>query len=286
MAASRHDSNSPTPTPSVHKYSPKILTVESVNHLHRLVSRVLEEQTGFRDADKDAWVSGIESALNDLARAVEAGAWLSGIRGAKAAERKRAERAAAEARKREQESIVAKQKETDARNKTKSRAPTTSDSARSAKDADADAPEVKTETPHAHKPPSDDTSRNLRALQQLRKLANTRRTSSPDDPKHARYLLLTVAPPDAAPSRPSSLNNTPAPRCFFTSGVYSLPAPDLFGEDPDDNCEAVVNSTLYGFREWDGACYFPLNVGYQLTSHKWSHWRLTTTWNSLAAHFR
>jgi len=53
---------------------------------------VLEEQTGFRDADKDAWVSGIESALNDLARAVEAGAWLSGIRGAKAAERKRAER--------------------------------------------------------------------------------------------------------------------------------------------------------------------------------------------------
>ena len=260
MAALGHDLDEPQPTTPVHRSSPKPLTIESVNHLHKFISHVLEEETGLRDADKNAWVSGIESALNDLAREVNAGVWLSGIRCARVLEQKRKEQAAAEARKREQERI-AKEKETEARNKAKTRAPVPADSTKSvlAKEADPTLAEAKSEIPHPHartgKPPSDDANRNLRALQQLRNLAKTCRQLPSDDPKRARHLLLTVVLPDASPPLPPSsaaADATPSQRCTFTPRVYSLPAPDLFGDDPDDNCETVVKSTLYGFREWDG----------------------------------
>jgi 1-phosphatidylinositol-3-phosphate 5-kinase len=270
MAAPRHDLDKPHPTTQVHGSSPKTLTIESKNHLHKFIGHVLEEETGFRDADKDAWVSSIENALNDLAREVDAGAWLSGIRRARVIEQKRKEQAAAEARKREQERI-AKEKDMEARNKAKTRAPVAADSAKSAlaKEADPTAAEAKSETLHARKPPSDNTNRTLRALQQLRNLAKTRRASSSDDPKRARHLLLTVVLPDAPspPPPPSSAaaGDAPPQRCTFTPCVYSLPAADLFGEDPDDNCEAVVKSTLYGFREWDGALRHSTLSHHQLT---------------------
>lgn len=258
MAVPRHDLDKPRPP------IPKPLTIESANHLHKLISHVLEEETSFRDADKHAWISGIESALTDFAREVDAGAWLSGIRRARALEQKRREQAAAEAKKREQERI-AREKETEvaARNKAKSRTPAQpADLAKSsalAKEADPTVAETKTEISHTtrKKPPSEESSRNLCALQQLRNLSRTRRQSSSDDQKRARHLLLTVVLPDAPSSPPPASHvaagDATAPRCTFTPYVYSLPVPDLFGEDPDDNCETVVNSTLYGFREWDGA---------------------------------
>jgi hypothetical protein len=273
MAAPRHDLNKPHPTTPVHGSSPKTLTIESKDHLHKLIGHVLEEETGFRDADKDAWVTSIENALNDLAREVNAGAWLSGIRRARVIiEQKRKEQAAAEARKREQERI-AKEKETEARNKAKTRAPVAADSAKSAlaKEADPTAAEANSETLHARKPPSDDANRTLRALQQLRNLAKTCRASSSDDPNRARHLLLTVVLPDAPspplppPSSAAGAGAAPLQRCTFTPCAYSLPAADLFGEDPDDNCEAVVKSTLYGFREWDGASRLSTLPHHQLT---------------------
>jgi 1-phosphatidylinositol-3-phosphate 5-kinase len=259
MAAPRHDSDNPHPTTPVHGSPPRTLTVASRNHLRKFIGHVLDEETDFRDADRDAWVSGIEGTLNDLAREVNAGAWLSGIRRARALGQKRREQAAAEARKREQERI-AKEKETEARNKAKTRAHVPADMARSstlAKETDSTVAEAKSEIQHSRKPPPEDANRNLRALQQLRNLAKRSRASSSDDHKHAHHLLLTVVLPDASspPPHPSSAaaGNAPSPRCTFTPCVYSLPAPDLFGEDPDDNCEVVVKSTLYGFREWDGA---------------------------------
>ena len=254
MAASRHDTDKPQPATPASRSIYRILTIESIHHLRQLVSHALEEETIFRDADKDAWASGIESALYDLARAVNSGAWLAGIRRARAVQRKLKEQAEAEARAREQERI-AKEKETEARNKTKSRVSTNAaESTKSAtKEADPVVPEVKTEAPHTRKPTPDAANRNLCALQQLRNLANTRPPSS-DDSKRARHLLLTVSPYDIPPPPSSALaGDATAQRCIFTSGVYSLPAPDLFGEDPDDNCQAVVNSTLYGFEDWDGA---------------------------------
>ena len=271
MAVPRHDLDKPHPP------IPKPLTIESVNHLHKFIAYVLEEETGFRDADdKDAWISGIESALNDFAREVDAGAWLSGIRRARVLEHKRKEQAAAEAKKREQERI-AKEKETEAaRNKAKSRTPAQpADLAKSsalAKEADPTVPEAKAEISHTTRkkpPPSEEANRNLRALQQLRNLAKTRRQSSSDDQMRARHLLLTVVLPDA-PSSPPPVSclaaaDTTAPRCTFTPYVYSLPAPDLFGEDPDDNCETVVNSTLFGFREWDGTLPLSTPQRHQLT---------------------
>ena len=259
MAAPRHDPDNPHPTTPVHGSPPRTLTVASRNHLRKFIGHVLDEEADFRDADRDAWVSGIEGALNDLAREVNAGAWLSGVRRARALGQKRREQAAAEARKREQERI-AKEKETEARNKAKTRAPVPADLARSstlAKESDSTVAEAKSEIQHSRKPPPEDANRNLRALQQLRNLAKRSRASSSDDHKRARHLLLTVVLPDASspPPHPSSAaaGNAPSPRCTFTPCVYSLPAPDLFGEDPDDNCEVVVKSTLYGFREWDGA---------------------------------
>ena len=259
MAAPRHDSDKSHPPSPVHGSLPKTLTVESRNHLRKFIGHVLEEETGFRDADRDAWVSGIESALNDLAREVDAGAWLSGIRRARAEALKRREQAAAEARKREQERI-AREKETEARNKAKTRAPVPADLAKSsalAKEADHTVAEAKSEITHTRKPPSDDANRNLRALQQLRNLAKTSRQSSSDDLKRAHHLLLTVVlhDPTSPPPLPSSAaaGDASTQRCTFKPCVYSLPAADLFGDDPDDNCEAVVKSTLCGFREWDGA---------------------------------
>ena len=261
MATPRHDLDKPHPPTPMNAPSPKPLTIESVNHLHKFIGHVLGEETSFRDADKDAWACGIESALNDFAREVDAGAWLSGIRRARVLEQKRKERLAAEAKKREQERI-AREKETEARNnKAKSRTPAqpadTVKSSALAKEADPTAAETKTEVPHARKPPSEEANRNLRALQQLRNLAKTRRQPSSDDQNRARHLLLTVVLPDTPSSPPptscTATGDKTAPRCTFTPYVYSLPAPDLFGEDPDDNGEAVVNGTLYGFRDWDGA---------------------------------
>ncbi len=274
MAASRHDTDKLHPTTPMHASSHKPLTVESLTHLHKFIGHVLEEETIFRDADKDAWVSGIKSALNDLAREVHAGAWLSGIRRARVLEQKRRkEQATAEAKTREQERI-AKEKEMEARNKAKSRTPVPADSAKSsalAKEVDTTVAETKSEIPHTRKPkpPTEEANRNLRALQQLRNLAKMRRQSSSDAQKRARHLLLTVVLPDAPSSPPppssTSTGNTTAPRCTFTPYVYSLPAPDLFGDDPDDNCETVVNSTLYGFREWDGALRLSILRCHRLT---------------------
>lgn len=257
MAAPRHDPDKPQPVISVSRSSPRTLTIESIDHLRQLVGHAIEEETIFRDAEKDAWVSGIESAMYDLARAVNSGAWLAGIRRARAVQRKRKEQAAAEIRVREQERI-AKEKETEARIKTKNRMPVSAESTKSAtKEADPAVPEVKTDSPRStRKPTPDVANRNLCALQQLRNLANTRSPPSVDS-KRAHHLLLTVSPYDAPPPPSSKLaGDAMAQRCTFTSGVYALPAPDLFGEDPDDNCQAVVNSTLYGFEDWDGACIF------------------------------
>jgi 1-phosphatidylinositol-3-phosphate 5-kinase len=287
MAVHRHDSDKPRLPPLASRPSRQTpLTIESIDHLHKLVSHVLEEETSFRDGDKDAWVSSIESALNDLARAVESGAWLSGIRRARAVlARKRKEQqlepsAAASVRMemgvREQDRIAKdKDKETEARSKAtpKGRVPASADTTKpvNAKDTTETAgAEVKTDPSSlARKPPDDIANRNLCALQQLRNLANaSRRPSSDGANKRAQHLLLTVAPPDAStPRHPSSVSpagDTTLQRCTFTPSVYSLPAPDLFGEDPDDNCQAVVNSTLYGFEDWDGA-YLLSNSASSLT---------------------
>ncbi|KAI9439217.1 hypothetical protein H4582DRAFT_2119766 [Lactarius indigo] len=255
MAATRHVSDKPLPATPAHKPTSKTLTIESSNHLRQFLSHTLEEETGYRDADKDAWVTDIEDALNNVARAVNEGMWLSGIRRTRAARREREERAAAEDTKREQEH-VAKEKETEARNRAKHRPSSAADTAKQIKEADAVAAEAKTEAPRSLKPPSEDANRNLRALQQLRNLANRRPPSSSGDPdlERARHFLLTVAGPDLPTPRPFAsvtAGDSTVPRCTFSPGVYSLPPPDLFGEDPDDNNEAVINSALYGFKEWD-----------------------------------
>jgi 1-phosphatidylinositol-3-phosphate 5-kinase len=254
MVDPRHDPDRPhQPILATRHSQQSPLTIESIDHLRKFIGHVLEEETGFRDVDKDAWVSAIEGALNDLARAVDSGVWLSGIRRARAVlapkRKEQPEAARAEVGVREQERMP-KDKETEARNKAKSRVPAGAD--KPAKETDPAGAEVKTEPSH------DVANRNLSALQQLRNLANARRPPSSDVSKRAQHLLLTVAPPDTPPPRPPSSvppegDATPQ-RCTFTPGIYSLPAPDLFGEDPDDNCQAVVNSTLYGFEDWDGAC--------------------------------
>ncbi|KAH8985256.1 hypothetical protein EDB86DRAFT_3105782 [Lactarius hatsudake] len=253
MAATRHVSDKPLPITPAHKPSSKTLTIESSNHLRHFLSHILEEETGYRDADKDAWVTSIGDALNNVARAANEGMWLAGIRRTRTARREREERVAAEDTKREQEH-AAKEKETEARNRAKHRPSSAADTARQTKETDAVAAEAKTEVPRALKPPSEDANRNLRALQQLRNLANRRPPSSSGDPERTRHLLLTVTGPDLPTPRPFSsvtAGDSTAPRCTFSPGVYSLPPPDLFGEDPDDNNEAVISSALYGFKEWD-----------------------------------
>ena len=256
MAEATHASDKPLPVSPPRKASSRAFTVESGNHLRQFLSHILEEETECRDADKDAWVTSIEGAMNDLAGVVNAGMWLAGVRRTRIAKRERKDQARAEHAKREQEHA---KEETEARNKAKNRPSSVADTAKQTREANAGATEAKTEAPRALKPPSEDANRNLQALQQLRILANRRpssnSSSSPSDTERARHLLLTVVLPDIPTPRPSSsvtAGDATAPRCTFSPGVYSLPPPDLFGEDPDDNNEAVINSALYGFKEWDG----------------------------------
>lgn len=259
MAAATHASDKPLPVTPSRKASSRAFTVESGNHLRQFLSHVLEEETECRDADKDAWVTSIEGAMNDLAEAVNAGMWLAGVRRTRIAKRERKDQARAEHAKREQEHA---KEEMEARNKAKNRSSSVADTAKQTKEANAGATEAKTEAPRPLKPPSEDANRNLQALQQLRILANRHTSSSPSDTERARHLLLTVVLPDIPTPRPFSsvtAGDATAPRCTFSPGVYSLPPPDLFGEDPDDNNEAVINSALYGFKEWDGTSTLPLN---------------------------
>jgi 1-phosphatidylinositol-3-phosphate 5-kinase len=261
MAAAPQASDKPLPVTPLRKASSKALTIESRNHLRQFLSHLLEEETGYRDADKDAWVTSIEGALNDLAGAVKEGMWLAGVRRTRIAKRERKERARAEHTKREQE--LAAKEDTEARNKAKNKPSSVADAAKQTKEANTAATEAKTEAPRALKVPSEDTNRNLQALQQLRNLANRRPSPSSGNSERARHLLLTVVLPDTPTPRPFSsvtAGDATAPRCAFSPGVYSLPPPDLFGED-DDNNEAVINSALYGFKEWDGAPMLPLDCG-------------------------
>jgi 1-phosphatidylinositol-3-phosphate 5-kinase len=258
MAAARHVPDKSFPVTA----SSKMLTIESNNHLRQFISHVLEEEAGYHDADQDVWATSIEGALNDLAGAMNEGMWLAAVRRTRIAKRERKEQVAAEHTKREQEHAA--KEEIEARNKAKNRPSSVTDTAKQTKEANAVAAEVKTEAPRALKPPSEDANRNLRALQQLRNLASRRPPSSSGDTVRPRHLLLTVALPDIPTPHPFSSvtpGDAAAPRCTFSPGVYSLPPPDLFGEDPDDNNEAVINSALYGFKEWDGASHLPLNCG-------------------------
>ena len=254
MASAPQASDKPLPVSPPPKASSKGLTIESRNHLRQFLSHLLEEETGYRDADKDAWVTSIEGALNDLAGAVKEGMWLAGVRRTRIAKRERKEQARAERMKREQE--LAAKEDPEARNKAKNRPSSVADAAKQTKETNTAAAEAKTEAPRALKVPSEDTNRNLLALQQLRNLANRRPSPSSGNSERSRHLLLTVVLPDTPSPRPfPSVNagDATTPRCAFSPGVYSLPPPDLFGEDPDDNNEAVINSALYGFKEWDGA---------------------------------
>lgn len=262
MAAAYHASDKPLPVVLPHKASSKTLAIESSNHLRQFLSHVLEEETGYRDADREVWSTSIHAALIDLAGAVNEGMWLAGVRRTRITKREHKEQAAAERTKREQERAA--KEETEARNKAKNRPSSVADTTKQTREANAVATEAKTETPRALKPPSDDANRNLRALQQLRNLANKRPSSSSGEIERPRHLLLTVALPDIPTPHPYSSvtpGDAAAPRCTFSPGVYSLPPPDLFGEDPDDNNEAVINSALYGFKEWDSTSHLPLNRG-------------------------
>ena len=259
--ASPHTPDKSLPVTPPHKVTSKALTIESGNHLRQFLSHVLEEETGHRDAEKDAWVTSIEGALNDLAGAANEGMWLAGVRRTRIATRERNEQARAERRKREQEHAA--KEEAEARNKAKNRPSSVADTAKQTKEANAVVNEAKTEAPRTFKPHPEDANRNLQALQQLRNLANRRSPPSSGDPERARHLLLTVVLPDIPtprPFSPVSAGDATAPRCAFSPGAYSLPPPDLFGEDPDDNNEAVINSALYGFKEWDGSSHFRSTV--------------------------
>ncbi|KAI0260351.1 hypothetical protein BC834DRAFT_973492 [Gloeopeniophorella convolvens] len=237
--------------------SHKTLTVESRDHLHRFIDNALEEETDLRAGDKDAWVADIAAALHDLARAVDAGAWLAGIRRARVAQRRREEAAAAEARQREAER-AAKEKEGESRARQRQRSSPAADAARQGKgEAERTPPGAKAGA-DAHRAPFNDASHNLRALQQLRALAVRQRSAlaDADDATRVHHLLLTVAAPDApvpvpVPSASGAAEGTGVLRCTFSPNAYALPPPDLFGEDPDDNSELVVNNALYGLREWD-----------------------------------
>ncbi|KAI0052167.1 hypothetical protein FA95DRAFT_1602122 [Auriscalpium vulgare] len=210
-----------------------LLTVETRHHIRILLDTALEEETAF-DGRGGEWAGHIETALYDLAKAMQDGGWLAGVRLARIAhaERRRLEEAARQ--KQEQEQAAKEAKEGDGRAKGKPRTSQVAETARV-----GTLSEVKLPFPSAE---PDVEERSVLALQQLRVLAAQRGSTS----TASKHLLLTAVLPDQLPSADNS-----APRCQFTPGVFSLPAPDLFGEDPTGNGAAAAESALYGFKEWD-----------------------------------
>ncbi|KAI0065116.1 hypothetical protein BV25DRAFT_1799271 [Artomyces pyxidatus] len=252
MTTSARDVQKPLPSVPEPQPEERILTINGRDHLRRFLDNALEEDPHAWDGGKEVWADALETALRDLAKSVEGRGWLVGVKHAKVEKGREEATRKAERRKQREQELRVKEKESEGRAKGR---PISSQPADPTKDKegkkDGEAKQARPESKASLLSTANDEQRDILALQQLRTLAS-KRSSDTEDSTSPKHLLLTIVLHDQNPAGPSSKPPTGSPsRCTFSPGVFSLPAPDLFGEDPSGNGAAAAQSTLYGFREWD-----------------------------------
>ncbi|KAH9915577.1 uncharacterized protein BXZ73DRAFT_92596 [Epithele typhae] len=204
------------------------LTIEARAHIHRFVTRVVEDESDIRD--RDGWAERIEASLDELGRGLARGGWLAGLRHARGVRRKHHE----EEEKRRIEEQVRKEKEEEerARNKTTRGRPSR-------------LKELVVEEQDEDEEEPTEEERNA-ALDKLREIAS--KPPPPTPRPGLKHLLLSVSgPPPSEPTEDMGFRLVRAsPNCSFRVDEFWLPRTVISVDDT----EPVV---LYGLDEWD-AC--------------------------------
>ncbi|KAI8977767.1 hypothetical protein BD414DRAFT_517021 [Trametes punicea] len=214
------------------------LTVEARAHLHRFISRALDEEADVRDGD--TWEERVESALDELGASLSRGGWLAGLRRARYVQRRHHD----EAEKRRAEERTKKERDEDDKAKgkiTKGRSKIR---------------EVILDDSHIEDSPTEE-QHNV-SLDQLRRLAV--KPFLPNPKPSIKHLLLVVSGFTSQTS--DSAEDTgfrlvrPAMGCLFKANEFVLPRI----ADPMGESDVVI---LYGFHEWD-ACLLSCDEPLQL----------------------
>ncbi|KAI0643396.1 hypothetical protein C8Q79DRAFT_1074629 [Trametes meyenii] len=214
------------------------LAIEARAHLHRFVSRALDEERDL--CDRETWTERIESSLDEVGASISRGGWLAGLRRARYVRKCRHDE---EEKRRSDERA---QKEREEEEKTRGRTVKNRSRMQEVVLDDSDVEDAPT-----------DGERNA-ALEQLRTLAS--KPSLPSPKPSVKHLLLSVsglASHMAEPMEDMGFRLVrPAVGCSFTTSEFALPKTVA----PEDDTDAVV---LYGLREWDAcllSCEDPLQV--------------------------
>ncbi len=213
------------------------LTTEARAHLHRFVSRALEEEKDMRD--RDTWAEKVEASLDELGASLTRGGWLPGLKRGRYVRRRHHEEE--EKRKAEEQAKRDKEQEEQARNRTaKGR---------------SKLKESVVEDNHILEDEPNDEQRDA-LLEQLRDAAS--RPFLPTPKPSIKHLLLTVAgPPTAEPAEDMGFRLVrSAVHCSFKQGEYVLPKTVATA----DSTDATV---LYGLDDWDGEFFtnHPMHFG-------------------------
>ena len=202
------------------------LTIEARAHLHRLVSRALDEEGDLRD--RETWAEKVEASLDDLGASLARGGWLPGLRRGRCVRRQHHEEA--EKRRSEERAKKDKEAEEQARNRTaKGRS--------KLKDAIV-------EDKHAEDERSDE--QRTVSLEQLRDAAS--KPFLPTPKPSVKHLLLTVAgSPTSEPAEDLGFKLVrSAVHCSFKPGEFVIPT--------SISPETTDATILYGLDDWDGEC--------------------------------
>ncbi|TFK90728.1 hypothetical protein K466DRAFT_516707 [Polyporus arcularius HHB13444] len=213
------------------------LTTEARAHLHRFVSRALEEEKDMRD--RDTWAEKVEASLDELGASLTRGGWLPGLKRGRYVRRRHHEEE--EKRKAEEQAKRDKEQEEQARNRT-------------AKGRSKLKESVVEDNHHLDDEPNDEQRDAL--LEQLRDAAS--RPFLPTPKPSIKHLLLTVAgPPTAEPAEDMGFRLVrSAVHCSFKQGEYVLPKTVATA----DSTDATV---LYGLDDWD-ACLLTVDDPFQV----------------------
>ncbi|KAI0710732.1 hypothetical protein C8Q76DRAFT_678336 [Earliella scabrosa] len=199
------------------------LTIHARAHLHRFITRALDEENDLRD--RETWAERVEASLDELGASIARGGWLAGLRRARYVLRRHHQeleekRREEELARREREQEEAKNKSAKGRSKLK---------------------ESVVEDKHVEDAPNDE-ERNA-ALEQLREVALKPYLPAPKP--SVKHLLLSVAgPPVSEPAEDMGFKLVrSAVHCSFKTGEFVLPKTVADQGETD----GVV---LYGLDDW------------------------------------
>ncbi|KAH9847776.1 hypothetical protein C2E23DRAFT_847419 [Lenzites betulinus] len=215
------------------------LTIEARAHLHRFITRALEEEYDVRE--KDTWADRIESSLDELGTSFGRGGWLPGLRRARCVRRRHRDeqerqRAVERAQKEKEEEDRSKNKTVKGRSRMR---------------------EIVPDDVQAENIILTDEERNV-VLDQLR--ARVDHPFIPTPKPSVKHLLLTVAGLGSQAAEPAEDMGfrlvRPAIGCSFKAGEYVFPRASV----SVDEAEASI---LFGLHEWDAcllSCEEPLQI--------------------------